>query len=83
MNNTKDRHNEILTTAKEVLEEYEIDITQPLGKNLLPLAKIVAQQTSCHIDTAKRNITKAIRQARGELAGQWGGDRRSRKTQSY
>jgi hypothetical protein len=61
--------------AKEVLEESEIDITQPLGKNLLPLAKIVAQQTSCHIDTAKRNIAKAARIARGEIVGQWGGSR--------
>jgi hypothetical protein len=74
-NNTKARHNEILTTAKEVLAENEIDITQPLGKNLLPLAKIVAQQTSCHIDTAKRNIAKATRIARGEVVKQWGGNR--------
>jgi hypothetical protein len=75
MNNTKARHNEILATAKEVLAESEIDITQSLGKNLLPLAKMVAQQTSCHIDTAKRNIAKAVRIARGEVVKQWGGKR--------
>ena len=73
MTNTKARHLEILEAAKAALVENDVDITRPV--NILPIAKIVAQQTDCHITTAKNNVAKAIRIARGELVAQWGGNR--------
>lgn len=75
MANTQARHLEILDAAKKVLVENQIDITKTLGINMLPLAKVVASRTNCHLDTAKRNLATAIRQARGGLPNQWGGKR--------
>jgi hypothetical protein len=81
MNNTKTRHLEILTACKEILTEVggvmlvdslQQDERVPL---LRGMAKQVAEDTNCHIDTAKRNVAKALRLARGEIVGQWGGKR--------
>lgn len=70
-NNVKSRHQEILDACHKVIEDQGVDITQKV--KTLPLAKMVVEKTDCHINTAKRNVAKAIRQKRGEYTEQWGG----------
>lgn len=70
MTNTKARHLEILDAAYDIIETAKVDITEAV--DILPLAKQLAEQTGCHITTAKKNVAKAIRQKRGQLAGAWG-----------
>lgn len=72
-NNTKARSQEILTAAHSVLDEQNVDITE--GVELRPLAKILESRVSCHYDTAKKAIAKAVRQKRGQLVAKWGGAR--------
>lgn len=69
MANTKQRHLAILAKAHEILDEQQIDVTEPAS--ILPLAKMLAVATDCHITTAKRHISQAVRQKRGQLAGLW------------
>lgn len=81
MNNTKARHTEILNACKEILTEVGgvmlVDSFQQDERILLlrGMAKQVSERTNCHMDTAKRNVAKALRLARGEIVGQWGGKR--------
>lgn len=77
--NKKDRSDAIQEAARRLLEERQIDITQQVI--IPPLAKGLAQQMNCHIDTAKRHIARAVRLARGEVAheGTWGGVRRGER----
>lgn len=72
-NNTKARSQEILTAAHSILDEQNVDITE--GVELRPLAKILESRVSCHYDTAKKAIAKAVRQKRGQLVAEWGGAR--------
>lgn len=80
MTNTKARHEEILSAAVEVLDAaggVEIIDALPQDERFLQLremAKMVAEETACHIDSAKRNIAKALRRARhGIMKKKWGG----------
>lgn len=72
-NNTKARHQEILTAAHAILDEQNVDVIE--GVEIRPLAKILEARAACHYDTAKRAIAKAVRQKRGQLVAQWGGNR--------
>lgn len=72
MNNTKARSEEIQAAARALLVARGVDITQQVAR---PLVKALAEQTGCHIDTAKRHVAAAIRRARGEQARAWGGAR--------
>jgi hypothetical protein len=72
-NNTKERSLEILTAAHSILTEENVDVSE--GVEIRPLAKILEERVSCHYDTAKRAIAKAVRQKRGQLVAQWGGYR--------
>jgi hypothetical protein len=88
--NTKARHIEILNAAARVVEEAggveQIDALDQEKRRavLLGMAKVVKEQTQCHISTAKRNIAKALRRARykivkeravEEAEAEWGGQR--------
>lgn len=71
---SKARSDAIQEAAHRLLDEYQIDITRQVI--ILPLARDLAQRINCHIDTAKRHISRAIRYARGEeTARVWGGPR--------
>lgn len=72
-NNTKARSQEILTAAHSILDELNIDIAEAV--KIRPLAKILEVKVSCHYDTAKKAIAKAVRQKRGQLVAEWGGAR--------
>lgn len=65
----------IALAAREIVAASAVDITQPVS--ILPLAKLLQEQTGCSRDTAKRHVAKAIRLARGELinSSTWGGKR--------
>jgi hypothetical protein len=82
-NNTKARSLEIYTAACSALEQVggvvkfdQLDQIERLPV-LRSLYKTVADSTNCHIDTAKKNIAKALRKARyGEMVKRgWGGNR--------
>lgn len=80
--NTKARHEEIYTAAVSALETVGgvIAVDQLDQLERLPvlrkLYKTVANSTNCHIDTAKKNVAKAMRRARyGEMQKRWGGER--------
>lgn len=84
MTNTKARHKEIYTAAVRALEiAGGIEVIDALSKDerilqLRKSAKWIEGMTNCHIDSAKRNLAKAIRRARYGLmqeASQWGGRR--------
>lgn len=80
--NTKARHEEIYTAAVSALETVggivavdQLDQLERLPV-LRKLYKQVVDSTNCHIDTAKKNVTKAMRRARyGEMQKRWGGER--------
>lgn len=73
-NNTKAHSDAIQEAARSLLIEYQIDITQQVI--IPPLAKELARRMSCHPDTAKQHIARAVRRARGEEAARsWGGVR--------
>lgn len=79
--NTRTRHEEIYNASVEVLTEAggveAIDALPQLERvpNLRLMAKEVVKITDCHIDSAKRNIAKALRRARYGIMQQakWGG----------
>lgn len=80
--NTKARHEEIYNAAATVLEEAggvtRVDQMEQLERlaTLRILYKQVAGKADCHIDTAKKNIAKAMRRARyKEMEAHWGGAR--------
>lgn len=82
MSNTKARHEEIYTAAVSALETaggvVAVDQLDQLERLpvLRKLYKQVADSTNCHIDTAKKNVAKAMRRARyGEMQKRWGGER--------
>ena len=82
-NNTKARHEEIYTAACSALEQVggvvAVDQLDQLERLpiLRSLYKTVVSETNCHIDTAKKNVAKALRRARyGEMVKRgWGGNR--------
>jgi hypothetical protein len=81
-NNNKARHEEIYTAACSALEQVggvvkfdQLDQLERLPV-LRSLYKTVVNETNCHIDTAKKNVAKALRKARyGEMVKRWGGPR--------
>lgn len=82
MTNTKARHEEIYNAAVEILDEWGgVEVFDALPQlervpNLREMAKEVVKMTSCHLDSAKRNIAKALRRARyGVIEAKWGGPR--------
>lgn len=81
-NNNKARHEEIYTAAVSALETaggvVAVDQLQDIERLVIirKLYKTVADSTNCHIDTAKKNVAKAMRRARyGEMKKRWGGER--------
>lgn len=81
-NNTKSRHEEIYTAACSALERaggvIKVDQLPPDERlaTLRNLYKTLADSTNCHIDTAKKNVAKAMRRARyAEMQAHWGGSR--------
>ena len=82
MPNTKTRHEEIYTVAVSALETVGgvVAVDQlDQRERLYALRKLyvqVAWETMCHMDTAKKNVAKALRRARyGEMQKRWGGER--------
>ncbi len=82
MINTKERHLEIYNAAVEILDEWGgVKVFDALSQeyrvpNLRKMAKEVVDLTDCHIDSAKRNIAKALHRARyGIMEAKWGGSR--------
>lgn len=82
MANTKARHKEIYNEATRVLEIFggvkTVDALSPEERipQLCKMAGMVKELTSCHIDSARRNIAKAMRRARfGIMKDRWGGER--------
>lgn len=80
MANTKTRHLEIYNAAVEVLAAaggVEIFDALPQLERVPALRKMtkeVVKMTDCHIDSAKRNVSKALRRARyGVMETKWGG----------
>jgi hypothetical protein len=81
-NNNKARHEEIYTAACSALEQVggvtavdQLDQLERLPV-LRSLYKTVVSETNCHIDTAKKNVAKALRRARyGVMQSHWGGTR--------
>lgn len=82
MSNTKARHQEIYNASVESLDKAggveaidELSQDERIPK-LRQMAKDVVNRTDCHIDSAKRNIAKAMRRARfGIMKEKWGGHR--------
>jgi len=78
---TKERHLQILSAAKSALNEaggidwYDRLLQRDAVIAVRKMTAIVAKNVNCHPSTAKRNLYKAIRLARGEHVGQWGGPR--------
>lgn len=82
MTNTKARHQEILAAATVAINRFggveAIDEMEPDKRKLkLRLLKVnVAAETHCTIDTARRNVAKAMHQARyGVMQDRRGGAR--------
>lgn len=66
MNNTRQRSTALALAASQLLAASGADVTAPVA--ILPLAKVMQEQTGCHITTAKSHIARAIRKARHEMA---------------
>lgn len=87
MTNTKARHEEILNCAVSIIEEAGgVSLIDSLPQEervpvLRSMTKRIKAETACHIDTAKRNLAKAMRRARHglmkarETKSNWGGSR--------
>lgn len=82
MPNTKARHQEIYNEAVKVLKTFGgVETVDALSQEaripqLRKMAREVKETTNCHIDSAKRNIAKAMRRARyGIMQERWGGKR--------
>ena len=80
--NAKSRHLEIYAAAVSALETaggVETVDRLPSFERLVTVRKLykqIATETNCHIDTAKKNVAKAMRRARyGEMQKRWGGER--------
>jgi hypothetical protein len=81
--NTKKRHQEILNAAERVLQDFggiEVIDGMPQEERKLTLRLMVVNvggAANCHLDTARRNVVKALRRARHPLndLGRWGGAR--------
>lgn len=82
MSNTKARHEEIYTSTLEVIEEAGgIETIDALSQEarlpqLRKMYRQIIEMTDCHINTAKRNLTTALRQSRHtetEVKATWGG----------
>lgn len=73
--NTKGRSEAIQEAARCLLLDRRVEVREQI--EILPLAKLLAEETGCYLDTAKRHIATAIRRARGDIsAGRgWGGPR--------
>lgn len=75
MTNTRAYSAALAQAASDLLAASGEDVTQPV--KVLPLAKRMAQETGCHISTAKQHIARAARLARHESTepAAWGGTR--------
>lgn len=80
--NTKQRHEEIFAAAQAQLQQAggveaidNLDNPERLAA-LRQMYKAVEAETSCHYETAKSNVAKALRRARyGVMQKRWGGKR--------
>lgn len=80
-NNTKKRHIEIYAAAENALRKAggveRIDALDQSERRpiMRQMARRVEEQTNCIIDTARRNVAKAMRRARWGIMQQdnWGG----------
>jgi len=69
----KKRTQQLAAIAAEILAESGVDVSQRV--EIRPLAKLMKARCDAHYETCKRHIARAVRRARGEMAGQWGGRR--------
>lgn len=80
--NTKARSQQIFTAAASTLEAVggvvKVDQTPELERWALlrQMGETVAAETGCTIESARRNVAKAMRRARyGVMQDRWGGTR--------
>jgi hypothetical protein len=71
--NTKERSAFFARAARALLEETAFDVHTSV--DFAALVPMLIARTGCHADTAKRHLTKAARQLRGEETTTWGGAR--------
>lgn len=64
-NNSKARSEQILLAAQSTIHERGIDVREQVDINAL--AKEVQARTSCHIDTARKWMLRAVMRARGDI----------------
>lgn len=69
----KDRTDTLQAHARQMLIDSSFDVNQPA--DLRTLAPIMAEQTGCHMETARRHLAKAARLLRGEHVATRGGKR--------
>lgn len=78
MTNTKIRHQQIYSTAVQAVKNAggveTIDALSPAARKpqLKIMAHYVVNQTDCQLDTARRNVAKAMHRAQED---NWGGNR--------
>jgi hypothetical protein len=81
---TKQRTQQLAAIAAEILAESGVDVSQRV--EIRQLAKQMQERCDARYETCKRHIARAVRRARGEMAGQWGGPRpgagRPKKTET-
>lgn len=69
----KQRTEQIQNAAQQLLRRSEWGPEQPV--DLRKLAPILAESNNCHVETAKRHLTKAARILRGKTVAKRGGKR--------
>jgi uncharacterized protein (UPF0210 family) len=71
---TKERTQQLAALADAILAESGVDVMSQRVE-IRPLAKLMQARCDAHYETCKRHIKRAVRRAKGETAGQWGGPR--------
>lgn len=73
--NGKARSEAIQEAARCLLLDRRVEVRGQV--EILPLARLLAEETGCHLTTAKVHIATAIRRSRGDISAgrNWGGPR--------
>jgi hypothetical protein len=69
----KRRTQQLSSLAAEILAASGVDVSQRV--EIRQLAKLMQARCDACYETCKRHIVRAVRRARGEMPGQWGGRR--------
>lgn len=69
----KERTESLQSFARKMLTDSNFDVNDSI--DLRHLAPLMAEQTGCHIETARRHLAKAARRLRGEYVAERGGAR--------